>query len=199
MAICASCAPVVARRSSLAEGGKYYQALERVDGKLVPSGLKMKLGVQRVHAAEKRPDGVYVCLDEEGDCKSDEYAYDAMCGSMKQGKAGRDGARRVRSGHVLSGGAKSKVSALEISRFYTYFILFKNVVTHVVYLLCLCKLRLVAPPHRFRSARIRNLSPCYLGCLAQIKARLDGGRSRSTPRDRAGVDGTTSPRTRPSH
>ena len=96
-----------------------------MDGKL-PSGLKMKPGVQRVHAAEKRPDGVYVCLDEEGDCKSDEYAAMPMCGSMKQGKAGRDGARRVRSGHVLSGGAKSSKVRVRNQSIYILFILFKK-------------------------------------------------------------------------
>ena len=117
---CVVC-PWHAYKVSLTKGGKYYEALEMRGGKLVPSGLKVKSRAQRLHNAEKRADGIYVKLNRDGSCASDEYGYTSMCGKRDQGKVGRDGIlprqrakRPLRSGHVLNPPLKIRESKRDL-------------------------------------------------------------------------------------
>ncbi len=64
---------------TLDEGGKLYESLVMgPDKKLVSGGLKMKTQAQRVHAVERRADGVYIRLHTEGMWDSDQYCTTAM-------------------------------------------------------------------------------------------------------------------------
>jgi nitrite reductase/ring-hydroxylating ferredoxin subunit len=64
---------------TLDEGGKLYESLVMgPDKKLVSGGWKMKTQAQRVHAVERRADGVYIRLHTEGKWDSDLYCTTAM-------------------------------------------------------------------------------------------------------------------------
>eukprot|EP00928_Gymnodinium_smaydae_P068937 TRINITY_DN5224_c0_g1_i2.p1 TRINITY_DN5224_c0_g1~~TRINITY_DN5224_c0_g1_i2.p1 ORF type:complete len:520 (+),score=106.35 TRINITY_DN5224_c0_g1_i2:176-1735(+) len=76
----------------LADGAKPYQALkfDPATRKLVPDGWKYTLGTQRTHEVEWRrgtsDDGIYVRLSREGNCQSDEFAFNqGAAGNLNRG------------------------------------------------------------------------------------------------------------------
>jgi nitrite reductase/ring-hydroxylating ferredoxin subunit len=98
---------------SLHDGSKLYESLQMdpETKKLTPAGWKKKTHAQRVHEVRQddKTGEVFVRLNLEGVCDSDEYSGSVICGERvkagdKSGNLrGKDGTALLpeRSGHVL--------------------------------------------------------------------------------------------------